>query len=197
MHFDLCLCGMMPRFDLKTRIILIMQWGEHGVISNTGHLIPKIFNNAELRYRGHYSRIPLDLGGLDDGQTDPYVLFPLGGAGVLDEAFVKKLERPLTLIIPDGNWGQAARMVKKNEALLRLPKLALPSGPPSAYRLRLSPRADGVCTFEAVARALGLLEGARVQKELEGFFTVMIERMLWTRSKIRAEEVTGGIRCAR
>jgi len=61
--------------------------------------------------------------------------------------------------------------------------VSLPGGPPSAYQLRASPRVDGVCTFEAIARALGIIEGGTVQRQMEEFFHIFVERVLYIRGR--------------
>ncbi|MDI6740507.1 MAG: DTW domain-containing protein, partial [Candidatus Edwardsbacteria bacterium] len=66
-------------------------------------------------------------------------------------------------------------------------------GPLSRFRLRTQSEPSRVCTFEAAARALGAIEGRDVRKKLEAFFDVMVERMLWARGKLAANEVTGGL----
>ena len=50
-----------------------------------------------------------------------------------------------------------------------------------------------MATLEAIARALGILEGAWVREALEQLFRVMVERTLWLRGTLRAEHVTGSI----
>jgi DTW domain-containing protein YfiP len=112
---------------------------------------------------------------------------------VLDRDFPEKLDGSAALIVLDGSWSQAARMARREPALRSLPRVKLPPGPRSSYRLRTQQDPARVCTFEAVARALGVLEGPEVQQALESFFRVMVERMLWARGKLRASEVAGGL----
>jgi glutamine phosphoribosylpyrophosphate amidotransferase len=50
-----------------------------------------------------------------------------------------------------------------------------------------------VCTFEAIARILGVIEGATVQQELEVLFRKFVGRQLWSRGDLQADEVVGGI----
>ncbi len=80
-------------------------------------------------------------------------------------------------------------MLRKEPVLQSLPKVILPTGPQSEYALRRNQTAGNVCTFEAVARALGQLEGAAVQTHLETIFRKMISRSLWTRGKIKQSEI--------
>jgi hypothetical protein len=52
--------------------------------------------------------------------------------------------------------------------------------------------------MEAIARAFGVLEGTRVQGELERVFRIMSERALWARGAIDASQVVDGLpECAK
>jgi DTW domain-containing protein YfiP len=98
------------------------------------------------------------------------------------------------LIVPDGSWRQARKAVVREPDLASARKVMLPAGgPPSEYQLRAEPDEQSVCTYEAVARAFGVLEGAQVQVELERLFRVMVGRSLWARGMIQADQVPGGI----
>lgn len=170
-----------------------MQRTEFNLVSNTGHLIPKIFDNAEIRFRGAFDKQPLNTHGLDAPERKTVVLFPTPDAITLTHDWVEDLHQPLTLIVPDGNWRQASKMIKRVPALTQFTKIKIPEGRPSNYRLRSSPRSDGVCTFEAIARALGIIEGDEIQHAMENYFLTMVERVLWVRNKIKAENVHGGL----
>jgi DTW domain-containing protein YfiP len=87
------------------------------------------------------------------------LLFP----GAADEA---PAGVPATLVVLDGTWAQARRMTHRIPGLAALPRLALPTPEPTVQRLRASPHAVGMATLEAIAVALGQLEGPRVQAEL-------------------------------
>jgi DTW domain-containing protein YfiP len=69
----------------------------------------------------------------------------------------------------------------------------LPAGAPSEFRLRHEHRENGMSTFEAIARSLGIIEGANVQQELEAIFKIRVERTLWSRGKLAPEHCTGGV----
>jgi DTW domain-containing protein YfiP len=65
-----------------------------------------------------------------------------------------------TLVAIDGTWTQAAKMVRANPRLAALPRLALSPARPSAYgELRREPGPAHLSTLEALALALGALEG--------------------------------------
>jgi DTW domain-containing protein len=101
--------------------------------------------------------------------------------------------KPFTLIVPDGTWRQARRVRSRVPGLGDVPCVALPAGEPSIYGLRSAARRGGLATIEAIARAFELLEGPHVRETLERVFRAMVERTLWSRGKIDADAVTGGI----
>jgi len=108
--------------------------------------------------------------------------------------FARTLPGPVNLIVPDGSWSQTRKFVRREPSLAGIPHVKLPGGPPSEYRLRIQPRETWLCTLEAIARGLGFLESYDVQQQLETLLRVMVERTLWSRGTIGADECTvGGI----
>jgi hypothetical protein len=61
------------------------------------------------------------------------------------------------------------------------------------HRLRHETREGGLATIEAIARALGVLEGGQVRSILEKVFCAMVERTLWSRGQLDAAQVSAGI----
>jgi DTW domain-containing protein len=96
----------------------------------------------------------------------------------------------VTLIVPDGNWGQAGRVRRRVPGLIDLPCVTLPTGPASEYRLRAETRAEGLATIEAIARAFGILEGLEVQHAIESVFALLVERTRWSRGEISRAQLT-------
>ncbi len=72
-------------------------------------------------------------------------------------------------------------MTQREPVLKGLTKVILPDMGPTRYRLRNEPKAGGLATFEAIARALRILEGEKVYQALDVLFTAMVERTLATR----------------
>ena len=72
----------------------------------------------------------------------------------------------------------------------RLPGLAhgemvrLPEGVPTAWGIRRESQVEGLGTFEAIARALGIIESPAVQSGLEALFRLMVERTIQTRGQV-------------
>jgi len=168
-----------------------MYQKEYRLLTNTGVLANRILKNSKIVFRGHPSRVVVDRRDFfeDAYETNAAILYPAGEAVELNESFLKSQKGPLTLICPDGNWAQAKKVLRREPSLKRLPCVKLPEGQITNYRLRRNPVLGRVCTFEAIARALGIIEGAAVQEAMQSVFEKMVTRILWTRGKISADEV--------
>jgi DTW domain-containing protein YfiP len=69
---------------------------------------------------------------------------------------------PPTLMVLDGTWTTAKKLLDLNPFLQTLPRMGFaPSHPSRYHRLRREPAAHCVSTIEAVAEALGELEDDR------------------------------------
>ncbi len=65
---------------------------------------------------------------------------------------------PGTLVVLDGTWLQAQKMLARSHLLQRLPRVAFTPPRPGAYRIRREPAAHCLATVEAVVQVLGRLE---------------------------------------
>ena len=192
MLLDLCVCQVIPRLTLRTRVVLVMHHIESRRQSNTGRLALTGLAGAEIRLRG-LPRQPLDLRDLLDPARRPLLLFPGGDAEVLDAALAARDPRPVTLIVPDGTWNLARKIPLRHHELKDVPRIRLPLAGPSEYILRHSPHPEKLSTLEAIARALGVLEGPESQTRLELLFRVARDRVLWSQGKLAEAEVCGGL----
>lgn len=189
LHENLCICALLPRVETRTRVVLVLHRLEARKPTNTGQLATACLPNSEVLVRGAHASSAETLA--LDPSTRPILLFPHEDARPLVE--LARDGRPSTLVVPDGTWRQASKVRARVPGLGGIACATLPPGEPSAYRLRAEAHEGNLATFEAIARALGVLEGEHVQRELEGAFRTMVERTLWARGAIGADEVTGGI----
>jgi DTW domain-containing protein len=191
---ELCACSLMPSYDLPTRLVLLLHAQELKKPSNTGQLATRVLKNSELRIRGAADRTPLDLEGLFDDNYETALLALHPNAQELNSDYVAKQKKPLRLLVPDGTWTQASRLASKlQKKFPDLPMVKLKADTPSMYRLRTEHDPNGMATYEAIARALGVLEGQKIREEMEKFFLIFSDRMLYTRGKLKKHEVMGGI----
>lgn len=182
----LCLCGELVPRALATRVVVVRTPREREQLTNSGRLVPLALADAVLREREELGEAEFA-----DPARRTVLLFPSPEARVLAPDPLDP--RPVTLIVPDGTWRATRRMVTRESALASLSRVTLPPGPPTRYRLRTHPNAHCLATLEAVARALGILEDAALEQHLTRLFLMFVERTLWSRGAIRAEDVTGGV----
>ena len=89
------------------------------------------------------------------------LLFPDLGPEGEARAPAVQAQSPETLIVIDATWPQATKMLRENPALAALPRVALAPAQASGYgELRREPGPGHLSTIEAIALALGQLEGA-------------------------------------
>lgn len=191
MHRSLCVCALIPRIETKTRVVLVIHRAEDRKPTNTGRLATECLVNSEVVVRGHQAAASEPLV-LPPG-SQPVLLYPAEDAVPLAE-LAPSLSRAC-LIVPDGNWRQASKVRTRVPGMRDVPCATLPATPdkPSVYRLRSEAHDHGLATIEAIARALGILEGPHVEEALTVPFRAMVERTLWARGDLEAADVTGGI----
>ena len=87
---------------------------------------------------------------------------------------------PTTLLVIDSTWPQAVKLLRKNPRLAALPRVSIEGAAESGYAgLRREPAPGHLATIDAVAEALGALEGdpARYQP-MRAAFRLAVERQL-------------------
>lgn len=195
MHSSLCVCPLIPQLATRTRLVLVMHRAEDRKPTNTGRLAAEAMPNSQVIVRGREGD-PADEIRLDP-DTRPVFLFPHEDAVPLESvARVPGDDRPVTLIVPDGNWRQASKVRNRVPGMKSVPCVSLPVGAPSTYRLRSEAHPFGLATVEAIGRCLRVLEGEKgpeIEDALLHVFRAMVERTLWSRGEFDTANVTGGI----
>jgi DTW domain-containing protein YfiP len=158
---------------VRTRVVVLLHRNELWKTSNTGRLAVRALGGAELRIRGDV-QAPAPAPAPHGPRR---VLFPVEGARVLAAR-----DAGCVLVVPDGTWTQARRMARRDALVTDAEPVMLPPGPPSRYRLRRTEREGGLCTIEALSRALGVMEGPEVEAHLEAIFEIFVKRVRELRS---------------
>ena len=89
-------------------------------------------------------------------QPGTFLLFPGPRARDVETLAPGELR---TLLVVDGTWPLARKLIKVNAALGKIPTLAFRPRRPGNYRIRREPAAHCLSTIEAVCEVLGHLEG--------------------------------------
>ena len=187
----LCVCAHAPRVVTRTPLLLIVHVRDYGKTSNTVRLLTLAVRDATVLCHGA-SPTPTDPAAHVPTGVTPIVLFPGHGARPLTPELVASLPSPPALVVPDGNWRQASRMVKRLSLLASAVKVALPDRAFEGMAVRRNQEGHHMATYEAVAQALGILEGEAVAGPLFDFYRRATDRMLLVRGKLRLGDVYGG-----
>jgi len=122
----------------------------------TAHMASLCLPQAQLHVGTSVAECPSLARALGDPSRPAVLLYP--GEGAIDVA-KHPPSGPVTLVVVDGTWSQAKKIVKYDPELARLPRYAFTPPTPSEYRIRREPAADCVSTIEALMHMLGALEG--------------------------------------
>ncbi|CAD5377250.1 DTW domain-containing protein [Pseudomonas sp. OF001] len=150
-----CLCPLIPHLDNRTRVLILQHPDEVRHALNTARLAAFGLSNAELRVGERFAELESELAG-----AEAWLLFPGEGARCVDGLDTAAGAGERLLIVPDGTWRKARRILHCNPWLAALPRLSLPDGLVSRYRLRKAPGPGALSTVEAIVHCLNALEGA-------------------------------------
>lgn len=165
-----CLCALIPSLDSRTRVLLLQHPSEVNHALNTARLAALGLNNAQLVVGEVFEDLPtlLNLPGYQ-----ARLLFPADDAQPL-QAYAPS-DQPLLLVVPDGTWRKARKLLHLNPLLAALPRVALAEGAVSRYRLRKAPGRGQLSTVEAIVQALHVLEAPSSFEPLLKPFEALIE----------------------
>jgi len=162
-------------------VLILQHPRERDVGIGTARLARLSLSNVVLRSDVDFGSDPVVQQAIALGNA--YVLFPGEDAVAVESA---RLPAPITLIVLDGTWWQAQKLLRANPALATLPRLRLTPARPSLYgEIRREPADHCVATIEAIAHVLGYLEG-----DVERFaqllrpFAAMVDRQRYFATEV-------------
>jgi len=174
LHRERCICAQIPKLDLKARVCLIIHAKELKRTTNTGSLALHALTNSEMFVRGRKDD-QLNLTDSLSSQYESYVLFPSDDAVPIETI---RPTKPVQLFVSDGNWRQASKVNQRQPELSHLPRVKIQGRQLSSHHLRKEHFADGLSTIEAIAHALGAIEGLNVSEELMKLYQAKLRATL-------------------
>jgi DTW domain-containing protein YfiP len=164
----------MVELDTSTRIVILQHPRESEVPIGTARLAEIVFTNAERHVGVEFSEQLFA-----SATAPPILLFP--GDDVRDLARDPPTG-PVTLVVIDGTWSQAKKILKQNPRLRALPRYALDPPEPSRYRIRKAPAPHCISTIEAIVAAVEVLERRDVHPALTPFDNLVEHQLRFARS---------------
>lgn len=190
LHTDLCACDVLVPLPVATELVVVAHRYEVRKPTSTGRLAVLCLQGARLCLRGRHGT-PDDPVTWSPGRT-PLLLFPCREARPLDAwgAAAGEAGRPVTLIVPDGTWGQAKRVRRRVPGLANVPVVRLSEAAADRLRLRRPDQPGRLATLEAIALAYGILEGPLAEAHLMRAYRTVVERALWSNGRLSSHNLT-------
>lgn len=166
-----CLCALIAPVASRTRVLILQHPSEVKHALNTARLAALGLPNAELRVGEAFEDLP-EL--LAQPGYQACLLFPGEGAQPL-AGLSAQAQQQMLLVVPDGTWRKARKLLHCNPLLAALPRVTLPTGLQSRYRLRKAPMPGALSTIEAIVSALEIIEAPQRFDALLRPFEALIE----------------------
>ncbi|MCP4809972.1 MAG: DTW domain-containing protein [Proteobacteria bacterium] len=162
----LCLCGDVRMARNACEVLVVRHFREKNLGSNSGRLVGLCLENSRIVDWGTREWPELDLSG------DTWVLAHEGGT--------VPAEMPSRIVVMDGTWRQAHKMLRRVPGVADLPRLTLPAVP--RERMRKQHLENGMATAEAIAAALDAI-GDVGGDELSEAYELQVARMRVARGR--------------
>ena len=190
-----CCCRALPGMRSRTQVVVLQHPREARLAIGSAWMVRLALPETEIHRGVRFGDHPRVREIAADGRAA--LLFP--GEGAVPAGSLGG-EPPRALVVLDGTWHQAERMLRDSPPLAALPRLSVTSDRPSGYGdLRREPAPHCLSTVEAVALALGALEGdpARFEPMRQAFRTMVQRQLECARGSRRSPRHAGAIGRAR
>jgi DTW domain-containing protein YfiP len=151
-----CYCRFVEPIETTTRVVILQHPRERDMAIGTAHMASLCLPGSELHVGVDWQASPELARAISDPDRPAYLLYPGDEAR---DVFTDPPRGPITLVVVDGTWWQARKLVRVNPVLAALPRIAFAAPEPSEYRIRKEPDEAYVSTIEALAYVLGAVEG--------------------------------------
>lgn len=194
MHKGDCICAIAPAVHPRSPISLVMHVSEVFKTTSTARLIPLSIPSARVQIRGlskgfthpyldYLAKRGRDEAMIFTGTYQKLALFPSREALDIGEFKDEWNQGKLELLIPDGNWNQASRMVHREKIFEGSIPVRLNSKSKGNYLFRTQVEDGRFSTFESLIRSLEILEGGDAILPLWDFLGEMHGRYVRTRNR--------------
>ena len=164
-----CVCHLVKPFRAHFNTLILQHPHERKKYYSTAKLLTRAVENARIlrgiEFDPNLLEIPLA------GQKS-YLLYPTSKA--MDCADVC-LDESCTVIVVDGTWNEAGKIVFRNQFLKSLPTLTFKHSLQSQYRIRKQPKAGCLSTLESVGHLLKLNAAVSGNEDLIGSYDSLFE----------------------
>ncbi|MCK5761054.1 MAG: DTW domain-containing protein, partial [Candidatus Delongbacteria bacterium] len=175
LYNDICMCSEIKEFNLDTRISILMHIKEKRKVSNTGKIANLCLSNSQVIYKGE--KYPTtDIEDLISEDHINLILYP-NATSELNKEFISKCDKPINLILLDGNYNQAGKMFRLEKTLRKAKTIHLPLGQTRKCKLRSPLHPEQISTIEAIINSLEIIGDTSANEHMEYLFNEMTLRL--------------------
>lgn len=150
-----CICGSICALDNQHFLHILQHPSEQKKAIGTARILDLSLSCVKLTVGDYFEPSDFDL-------KNTFLLFPGEQASSVKSLKAQqKIDNKTQFILLDGSWKKAYKILMNNPFLQRLPKVMINVENNSDYRIRKSPREDGLSTVEAGYYLLSDLENDR------------------------------------
>lgn len=155
-----CICHLVEPVDNAVEVVILQHPLEVKNAKSTGRLLHLCLKNSQLVVGEQLfaDNKDNDLSALLADQKTTLLLYPPADNPNPEAPRSTPPPDQLRLIILDGTWRKTRKLLHLNPSLAALPRLTLPQGLQSRYRIRKAQRPHQLSTIEAAAAALSQCE---------------------------------------
>jgi DTW domain-containing protein YfiP len=147
-----CICSAIQLIDNQHFVHVLQDPSEEKNAIGTARILGLSLKRSKISVGELFDDSLFDL-------QNSYLVFPDSSAVPAEQLVNSKaLNERSTFILLDGSWKKAYKLLMTNPFLQNLPKVSINIDTKSQYRIRKSPRADGLSTVEAGYYLLSQLE---------------------------------------
>lgn len=185
-----CFCVWLKPFDPRMDFIILTHPIELKRRIATGRMSHLSLKNSQLIVGHDYTGNRALNRVLNDSDRHCVMLYPgrlsknLSPLENADRRALFPEDKRLTILVIDGTWSTARKMVHLSQNLREVPRICFTPPTPSNFRVRRQPRAECYSTIEAIHHtvellgpAMGLSDG-RPQDVLLNVFDRMVDRQI-------------------
>ena len=166
-----CLCASIQPISPTTQLVVLQHPSEVEHKKNSVRILSLVVPKT-LVYVGECAADFADLQQYLTACNKPiYLVYPSTSSVSVEEQHINS---DCVLLLLDGTWRKAFKILQLNPWLLQYPAVHLAQGYESRYRIRKSSRSDSLSTLEACAYMLNALEPALDIQPLTKAFDAMV-----------------------
>jgi DTW domain-containing protein YfiP len=164
-----CLCDDIIKLKCAYQLVILQDPKEAKHALSSAPILAKSIEGARLIIGDLFD--PIELLG-KNWQQESLLVFPSADSLTGPQANRIKFKY---LILLDGTWRKVSRLLHLNPWLIKIPSIAIKPSYTSEYKIRRSPREDGLSTIEAAVSILNDLHAEKDFSAILPAFRKMIE----------------------